>query len=99
MISYLNLINMVKRIYLLIATTFLIRNLTTEMISKMSEHYGWKIIPMKLQYDVINKFEKVFDSQDEPFPGIVTIAKDILIEKSYSNETKVILEGQGGDEI
>ena len=66
----------------------------------MSEHYGWKINTHEItSSDVINKFEKVFDSQDEPFPGLVTIAKDVLIEKSYSNETKVILEGQGGDEI
>ena len=101
MISYLNLINkgqnnISANSYYFSDPEFDHRN----DLKEMSEHYGWKINTHEItSSDVINKFEKVFDSQDEPFPGIVTIAKDILIEKSYSNETKVILEGQGGDEI
>ena len=101
MISYLNLINKGQKnisanSYYFSDPEFDHRN----DLKEMSEHYGWKINTHEItSSDVINKFEKVFDSQDEPFPGIVTIAKDILIEKSYSNETKVILEGQGGDEI
>ena len=66
----------------------------------MSVFYGWKINKYEITYqDVINKFENVFISQDEPYPGVVTIAKDILIEKAYPPDCKVILEGQGGDDI
>ena len=62
----------------------------------MSVFYGCKINKYEITYqDVINKFENVFISQDEPYPGVVTIAKDILIEKAYPPDCKVILEGQG----
>ena len=69
-------------------------------LKEMSEHYGWKINEHEIKsQDIIEKFEKVFDYQDEPYPGIVTIAKDILIERSYPADCKVVLEGQGGDEM
>ena len=38
-------------------------------------------------------------SQEQPFPGIITYAKHILINKSYEKTRKVILEAQGGDDI
>ncbi len=69
-------------------------------LKEMSEHYGWKINEHEIKsQDIVEKFEKVFDHQDEPYPGIVTIAKDILIERSYPADCKVVLEGQGGDEM
>jgi len=37
--------------------------------------------------------------QEQPFPGLVTLAKHKLIKASRSFGAKVILEGQGGDEI
>jgi len=69
-------------------------------IKEMSNYYGWNINEYEItSQDVINKFESVFNSQDEPYPGVVTIAKDTLIEKAYASDCKVILEGQGGDDI
>ena len=71
-----------------------------EDLKKMSDIYGWKIDKYEItSKDVIENFENVFDSQDEPFPGLVTIAKDKLIKKAYPSDCKVILEGQGGDDI
>jgi asparagine synthase (glutamine-hydrolysing) len=49
--------------------------------------------------DVIKNFNEVFLSQDEPFPGVPTIAKHLLIKRSSEKKTKVILEAQGGDDF
>jgi asparagine synthase (glutamine-hydrolysing) len=49
--------------------------------------------------DIIENFEKVALSQDEPFPGVPTIAKHLLIKRAYDSKSKVILEAQGGDDI
>ena len=100
MISYLNRINKGQKInansYFFSDPEFDSRN----DLNEMSVFYGWKINKYEITYqDVINKFENVFISQDEPYPGVVTIAKDILIEKAYPPDCKVILEGQGGDDI
>ena len=59
------------------------------MGDKFYKNYAW---------DIINSFDEVFDSQDEPFPGMQTISKHILI-KNYNKNFKVILEAQGGDDI
>ena len=73
---------------------------TRDDLKQMSDYYGWKINEYEItSQDVINKFENVFNSQDEPYPGVVTIAKDLLIEKAYPTDCKVILEGQGGDDM
>lgn len=37
--------------------------------------------------------------QEQPFPGIITLAKHKLIKETVGAGAKVILEGQGGDEI
>ena len=49
--------------------------------------------------DIINNFDKVYSSQEGPFPGVVTISKQLLIERAYNSNCKVILEAQGGDDI
>tara|TARA_B100000787_G_scaffold89938_2_gene66476 strand:- start:5433 stop:7274 length:1842 start_codon:yes stop_codon:yes gene_type:complete len=49
--------------------------------------------------DIIDNFDKVALSQDEPFPGVPTIAKHLLIKRAYDSKCKVILEAQGGDDI
>ena len=49
--------------------------------------------------DIVNNIDDVVYSQEQPFPGIITFAKHILIKNSYENSRKVILEAQGGDEI
>jgi asparagine synthase (glutamine-hydrolysing) len=49
--------------------------------------------------DIIKNFDEVFLSQDEPFPGVPTIAKHLLIKRSSQKKTKVILEAQGGDDF
>jgi asparagine synthase (glutamine-hydrolysing) len=49
--------------------------------------------------DIIKNFDEVFLSQDEPFPGVPTIAKHLLIKRSSEKKTKVILEAQGGDDF
>ena len=101
MISYLNLINKGQKnisanSYYFSDPEFDHRN----DLKEMSDHYGWKINTHEIKsQDIIDKFETVFDNQDEPYPGIVTIAKYLLIEKSYPDDCKVILEGQGGDEM
>lgn len=69
-------------------------------LKEMSDYYNWKINTHEIKSkDISDNFEEVFESQDEPFPGIVTIAKHLLIKKSYSKDIKVIFEGQGGDEL
>ncbi len=69
-------------------------------LSEMSKYYKWKIdlFEMKSQ-DVIDTFDKVSFFQDEPFPGVATIGKHLLIQNNYSSDCKVILEGQGGDDF
>ncbi len=101
MISYLNRINKGQK--KINANSFFFSDPEFDSrndLNEMSVFYGWKINKYEITYqDVINKFENVFISQDEPYPGVVTIAKDILIEKAYPPDCKVILEGQGGDDI
>ena len=101
MISYLNYLNKGQKN--INANSFYFEDSefdTRKDLKDMSKYYGWDINEFKISSDdVINKFENVFNSQDEPYPGLVTIAKDKLIEKAYPPECKVILEGQGGDDI
>lgn len=72
-------------------------HINTETFSKK---INWKVNFLKITpEDIINNFDEVYDYQDEPFPGIPTICKDLLLKKSYDDEYKVILEGQGGDDF
>ena len=69
-------------------------------LEEFSKKINWEINYTKITpEDIINNFDEVFDSQDEPFPGIPTISKHILIKKNYNKNFKVILEAQGGDDI
>jgi len=49
--------------------------------------------------DVPELTKKAMWFQEQPFPGIITLAKHKLISKSKDYGAKVILEGQGGDDI
>ena len=101
MISYLNRINNGQKNISTNSFYFADPEFDTRNdLKEMSDYYGWNINEYEItSQDVINKFESVFNSQDEPYPGLVTIAKDTLIEKAYTSDYKVILEGQGGDDI
>lgn len=61
---------------------------------KINVNY-FKITPK----DIINNFDNVLEYQNEPFPGVPTIAKHLLIKRAYENKCKVILEAQGGDDF
>ena len=61
---------------------------------------NWNINYYKISpNDIIDNFDKTFVEQDGPFPGVPTIAKSLLIKRAYDKDCKVILEGQGGDDI
>ena len=65
-----------------------------------SRSMNWDVQFYKINAkDIANNFDKVFDDQDGPFPGVPTIAKTLLIKKAYNTDCKVILEAQGGDDI
>ena len=49
--------------------------------------------------DVPDLTKKAMWFQEQPYPGIITLAKHKLISKSKDYGAKVILEGQGGDDI
>ena len=69
-------------------------------LETFSKNINWKVDFFKITpEDIINNFDNTYDSQDEPFPGIPTIGKDLLIKRSYDKNFKVILEGQGGDDF
>jgi len=71
-----------------------------EELEKFSKKIGWKINFTKITpEDIIKNFDEVFDCQDEPFPGIPTISKHLLIKKNYDKNFKVVLEAQGGDDV
>jgi len=65
-----------------------------------SKEKNWNINFYKISpNDIIDNFDKTFVEQDGPFPGVPTIAKSLLIKRAYDKDCKVILEGQGGDDI
>ena len=69
-------------------------------IKEMSDYYKWKInLHEVTSEDIINNIENVLQANDEPIPGIPTIAKYLLIKRGYNSDCKVIIEGQGGDDI
>ena len=62
-------------------------------LKEMSNFYGWNINTLEITHnDIIDNFEEVAKFQDEPFPGITTISKHLLVKKNYSDDCKVILE-------
>jgi|TARA_B110000003_G_C16649380_1_gene533520 asparagine synthase (glutamine-hydrolysing) len=69
-------------------------------LEQFSKLLNWKINFYKItSNDVINNFDEILINQEGPFPGIPTIAKSLLIKRAYEPNCKVILEGQGGDDI
>ncbi|MDB2446712.1 asparagine synthase (glutamine-hydrolyzing) [Candidatus Pelagibacter bacterium] len=69
-------------------------------LSNFAEKINWKVNFVKITPEDIIKYSRdVMVSQEQPFPGIITYAKHILINKSYEKNRKVILEAQGGDDI
>lgn len=62
------------------------------------------VSPTKVNLDndphkIWNLLEKVLWFNDEPMPSFSVIAHYMLMEKAYENDIKVILSGQGGDEL
>jgi len=69
-------------------------------LEEFSKKLNWKVNFLLIKpSDIINNADDVIYSQEQPFPGIITFAKHILIKSNYENSRKVILEAQGGDEI
>jgi asparagine synthase (glutamine-hydrolysing) len=50
-------------------------------------------------YKIWNLLEKVLWHNDEPMPSFSVIAHYMLMSKAHENDIKVILSGQGGDEL
>ena len=69
-------------------------------LEEFSKKFNWKVNFFKItEEDVISNFDKVLKAQEGPFPGLPTIGKQLLIERAYDKDCKVILEAQGGDDI
>ena len=61
---------------------------------------NWKVNFFKINpEDVKSYFDETLFASDGPFPGLPTIAKNLLIKRSSVSSFKVVLEGQGGDDI
>jgi len=69
-------------------------------VEKLVKKVGWEVEyhPLFVS-EVPELMQKVMWYQEQPFPGIITMAKHKLVAASHSFGAKVILEGQGGDEI
>ena len=49
---------------------------------KCQKYYNWKINLCEITHDdVIKNFDNISHFQDEPMPGLVTVAKHLLIKK------------------
>ena len=69
-------------------------------LTNFANKINWRVNFIKIEpEDIIKYSQDVMVSQEQPFPGIITYAKHILINKCYENDRKVILEAQGGDDI
>lgn len=67
---------------------------------EVAKKAGWTVEFLKLSSSEIPELtEKAMLYQEQPFPGIITLAKHKLIENSQYYGAKVVLEGQGGDDI
>lgn len=70
-------------------------------VQELTDKLGWKVngyIRLSPQ-EIPELFREAIWHQEQPFPGILTLAKHKLIKESIPFGAKVILEGQGGDEI
>ena len=69
-------------------------------LEKIANSINWKVNFFEITSDdIINNFDKTLNFQEGPFPGVPTIAKSLLIQRAYSQNQKVVLEAQGGDDI
>lgn len=73
-----------------------------KFIDIVAEHLNVK--PIKVNLDdnpsqIFNLMEKVIWHNDEPIPSFSVIAHYLLMEQSNNNNIKVILSGQGADEL
>ena len=66
----------------------------------LAKQLGWNVEFKKLTAaEVPSLAEEAMWYQEQPYPGIVTLAKHNLIKETREAGAKVIIEGQGGDEI
>ena len=69
-------------------------------VDQLAGYLGWDVEYYQLNHQDVPEFaEEVMWCQEQPFPGMVTLAKQMLMKKSLGHGAKVVLEGQGGDEI
>lgn len=69
-------------------------------LENFSKKIKWDINFQKITPDdIINNIEEMVYCNEQPFPGVITFAKNILIKNNYEKDRKVILEAQGGDDI
>jgi len=71
-----------------------------QFVSTLARKLGWQEeFTHLLPKDVIRLAPLAVYHQDEPFPGLPSLALQRLVESHKSENMPVILEGQGGDEI
>jgi asparagine synthase (glutamine-hydrolysing) len=69
-------------------------------VEELAQAAGWEAHFFKLSpEDVPGLAEEAVHFQEQPFPGVVALARHNLVKASQSFGAKVLLEGQGGDEI
>ena len=69
-------------------------------VEELAKVAGWQAEFFKLTADQVPAMaEEAIHFQEQPFPGVVALARHNLIKQSRSFGAKVLLEGQGGDEI
>ena len=68
-------------------------------VEELATATGWETDFFQLSPgDVPSLTEEAIHFQEQPFPGVVTLARHNLVKHSQSS-AKVLMEGQGGDEI
>jgi len=68
-------------------------------VEELAAATGWEAEFFELSADAVPAMtDEAIHYQEQPFPGIVTLARHNLVKQSPTG-TKVLMEGQGGDEI
>lgn len=69
-------------------------------VEELVRRAGWEVEYQRVSSTEIPELaQKAMWYQEQPYPGVITLAKHKLIEASHRFGAKVIMEGQGGDEI
>ena len=69
-------------------------------VDALARQIGWNVEAFDLDISEVTELaDEAMWHHEMPFPGIITLCKQNLIKSSHHNGAKVILEGQGGDEI